>query len=456
MFTPPGGLNLLNTWKLPRQLRDDLANPDLKWIVLINPPFATSQTAGMQAPGKKSKDLVSATHVRTAMHAENLGETSRELFAQFLFRIRREFAGKAAHLGMFSKIKYLNANNDQELRERVFRYAFERGFVFSSANFAGTKGKFPVGFLLWNLGLDCALEAQDITLDVFSEQVEKTGMKRFSARHRDQFLSKWVPRPRTDRTFPPFSAATTVSTRTNDVRDQIAPGFLASLMCAGNDFQHQNNTALLSGPYASAGALSVVPANFERALVVHTVRRLPKATWLNDRDQFLAPELDPLPLDFVGACVVWSLFSNSNQTAALAAVPYQGTTYNVPNHLFPWAKALVRSWPMQDLDMQRTLTAADPDRFAAIWLLTHAADLPAEAQAVLTAAQPVYAFFYAHLAEMRTSHYRISTWDAGWWQVRNALADQELAADLLAAIKSRQAALGQWLLPRLYTLGFLV
>lgn len=248
VFTPPGGLSLLSTWKLPKPLRDDLANPALKWIVLINPPFATSQTAGTQAPGKKSKDLVSATQVRKAMHAENLGETSRELFAQFLFRIRREFQGKTAHLGMFSKIKYLNANNDQELRERIFRYAFERGFVFSSANFAGTKGKFPVGFLLWNLGQDRALEMQDMTLDVFSEQVEKTGVKRFSARHRDQFLSKWVPRPRTDRTFPPFSAATTVSTRTNDVRDQVAPGFLASLMCKGNDFQNQNYTALLPAP----------------------------------------------------------------------------------------------------------------------------------------------------------------------------------------------------------------
>lgn len=199
----------------------------------------------------------------------------------------------------------------------------------------------------------------------------------------------------------------------------------------------------------------MVPANFERALVVHTVRRLPKATWLNDRDQFLAPEPDPLPLDFVAGCVVWSLFSNSNQTAALAAVPYQGITYSVPNHLFPWAKALVRSWPMKDLDVQRTLTAADPDRFAAAWLLTHAADLPAEAQAVLAEARLVYEFFYAHLAELRTSHYRISTWDAGWWQVRNALADQELAAELLATVKRHHAALGQWLMPQVHALGFL-
>ena len=239
------------------------------------------------------------------------------------------------------------------------------------------------------------------------------------------------------------------------MRDSIAPGFLASLMCAGNDFQHQNNTALLSGPYASAGALSVVPENFERALVTHAVRRLPKATWLNDRDQFLAPAQEPLPADFVAGCVVWSLFSNSNQTAALAAVPYQGTTYAVLNHLFPWPKAEAKTWPLPDLDIQKTLTAADPDRFAATWLRAHAAELPPEAQAVLDAARPLQRFFYAHLPQLRTGHFRIGTWDAGWYQLRNALADQDLAPDLLAAVKAAHGALGQWLLPQLATLGFL-
>ena len=27
------------TWKLPQRLRDDLANPDIRWVILINPPY---------------------------------------------------------------------------------------------------------------------------------------------------------------------------------------------------------------------------------------------------------------------------------------------------------------------------------------------------------------------------------------------------------------------------------
>lgn len=63
------------TWKLPQRLRDDLQNPDLRWIVLMNPPFATAQKGG--ATGANKAD-VSMTRVRQVMHARDLGETSRE------------------------------------------------------------------------------------------------------------------------------------------------------------------------------------------------------------------------------------------------------------------------------------------------------------------------------------------------------------------------------------------
>ena len=137
-------------WKLPQKLRDDLQNKNSKWIILINPPFATSQTAGTTG---KSKQDVSNTAIRSIMHTEKLGEVSRELFSQFLFRIKKEFTNKIAHLGLFSTLKYVNATNDQKLRDNLFLFSFERGFMFSSANFSGTKknNAFPVGVLIWEI-----------------------------------------------------------------------------------------------------------------------------------------------------------------------------------------------------------------------------------------------------------------------------------------------------------------
>ena len=105
------------------------------------------------------------TKIREMMDNEGLGEVSRELFSQFLYRIHKEFQGRDAYLGLFSKIKYINSNNDQKFRDKIFKYKFESGFIMSSKNFHGLRGQFPIGFLVWNLGKEKKLESQNITLD---------------------------------------------------------------------------------------------------------------------------------------------------------------------------------------------------------------------------------------------------------------------------------------------------
>jgi len=63
LFAPDNQTEFLReSWKLPQKLRDDLANPSNKWIVLINPPFATSTDYGFN-----SKTNVSITKTRKQM-----------------------------------------------------------------------------------------------------------------------------------------------------------------------------------------------------------------------------------------------------------------------------------------------------------------------------------------------------------------------------------------------------
>lgn len=439
------------SWKLPQKLRDDLANPNIKWIILINPPFATSQKAGLNHGD--SKEGVSETKIRTLMHEDDLGEVSRELFAQFIYRIRREFSGKIAHFGLFSKLKYLNSNNDQKFRNRIFHFQFERGFMFSSANFAGTSksNQFPVGFLVWNLVESNRIEHQEILLDVFNENVEKEGVKRVTTENRENFLSRWIDRPAATIRYPPFGSAIVMKADNDDRRDRVAPGFLASLMCAGNDPQHQNNTALLSGPYVSAGALSVIPDNFEEAMVVHAVRRIPRATWLNDRDQFMRPNSE-LSQEFIADCTVWNLFSNSNQTASLRDVEYEGNIYQIPNHFFPFLIAYVKKWKIADTTIAESLATAT-DTYMAAWLTGH--DLSSEAQSVLRKGKQIYQFYFENLNKLATTKFKIESWDAGWWQIRKALADVDLEREIIAELKTFHNQLRDKILPEISRYGIL-
>lgn len=434
--------------KLPRKLVDDLNNPNIKWIILINPPFATAQVSGTNGDSKKG---VSDTHVRRLMHACNLGEVSRELFSQFIFRIKYEFGNKHAYLALFSKIKYLNATNDRKLRETLFDFSFEKGFIFSSVNFSGTStaSQFPVGMLIWNLKTSNKLEEQHIILDIYNTKGEIIGHKVID--FRSDYLSKWILRPATTHKMPPFGSAIEIKASNKDRRDRVADGFLASLMCAGNDFGSQNYVYFLSAPAVSAGALSVVDKNFEQAVVLHAARRIPQANWINDRDQFLAPTKE-LSEEFITDCAVWSLFADSNQTAALKDVVYEGTTYQIHNHFFPFAVSELKKWQITDSDIRQTLLSAE-DTFVCQWLSEHT--LSPEAQAILKKGKEIYRFYFENLNQLRTNKFKIETWDAGWYQIRMALKNADLAAEKIIELKELHRALRAKLLPLLYEYGIL-
>ena len=424
--------------KKPENLRRDLHDPNIKWIIFINPPFATSQKAGYSGESKKS---VSDTKVRPLMHAQGLGEVSRELFAQFLFRIRTEFTGKETHLGLFSTLKYVNANNDQKFRDQIFQFGFEDGFVFSSANFSGTQAAnpFPVGFLVWDLRKRKKLEDQKIEVTVLDDDTSKLGRKVIASEHRDRFLSKWIERVPATRIFPPLGSAIAVKSGNVDVRDRIAENFLASLMCNGNDVQHHNNVALLSGPYVSAGALSVTPETFEKAMMIHAIRKNVKKTWLNDRDQFLMPESKP-GIGFIRQCVVWSLFSDSNQTASLRNVNYKGQTFQIVNHFFPFKHAGVKKWGVSDSDIARAIEQDTEDRFMANWLASQKLD--SRCEELLAVAREIYKTFFKRFKELPTSTFKVEHWDAGWYQVKRCLVEAGLEGERFAELDNLKRPLG--------------
>lgn len=439
--------------KMPDQLVADLSDPEISWIVFINPPFATSNKTENKL-GKKSKTGVSNTKIRDLMTLDNLGEVSRELFSQFLYRISIEFKNRNAYLGLFSKIKYINSNNDQKLRDTFFQYKYERGFIFSSKAFDGTKGSFPVGFLVWNLNKHTDLKDQEIIVDVYNTNCEKIGTKPIPIFSRCDFLSNWVKREKNTSVFPPLRSAINVSTRTIDVRDSVADNFLCSLMSKGNDLQNQNYVAILSGPYTSAGAFSVVPSNFEQAMIVHAVRRIPKPTWLNDRDQFLRPTPVGLPNDFVSDCVIWSAFSPSNDTASMKDVIYKGKVYQIENEMYPFLLSEVKQWDCDFRDIKNQLLTVNENRFLAKWIKAHQ-PLSDEASKLLLCARKLYEHVYAHLSEANWPDYKIQCWDLGWWQIRQAAKDIAGGDSLYEEVRKLGNVLAKKIEMQIYNLGFL-
>lgn len=465
------GQDMTRGLKMPLQLADDLANTDIQWIIFINPPFGTAQNKKDASDSKKD---ISMTQTRKHMTKANLGESSRELTSQFLYRIHHEFHKKKAWLGLFSKIKFINANNDQKLRNSVFRYKFEKGFIFDARVFDGVTGEFPIGFLVWNLNqwVD-NFDSQEIIVDKCDRNGQTYETKVINSINKNLLLNKWFDRPRTKNVYPPFSSALNINSDKKDLRDKVSQGFLCSLNVPGNDIQHQKYVALYSGPYGSAGAFSVTRANFLKSMVMHAVRKLAKKDWSNDRDAFCIPyskylhneviqsigyvegESPELSQNFVTDCVVWSLFANSNHTVALKDIEYKNKIYQIHNNLFPFTIAQVKKWGIGDPDIALTIIAENEERFAAKWVQDNCEDFSQAAKNVIGAAKKVYKIYFQNLHMIDTYKYKIHTWGAGRYQIIHAMEDSEIGLDEIKTLNEANKKLGEKICEMIHPLGFL-
>jgi hypothetical protein len=177
-------------------LQDIINNPEKrkKLVMYINPPY------------KRGLGVANTT-----WHSDELGEAKDELYIQFLFRIYKEIKG--CKIGIFSKLKMLNAPDFQTLRS-LFKAKIEKLFVVPANTFDNVKGKFPIGFQIYNSNKDEIFSS--IIADVFDENRIQISRKEFSTYDNSLFLNKWLVL----------------------FKDKLNP--VAKLIFNSNDFQHQN------------------------------------------------------------------------------------------------------------------------------------------------------------------------------------------------------------------------
>ncbi|MBN8485474.1 MAG: hypothetical protein J0L50_11945 [Sphingomonadales bacterium] len=429
--------------KLPEPLRQAIADArDGKKgakpiLVLINPPYAESGSG--IARGDENKIGVEKTRVNGWMREMNLGYSSKELFTQFLVRIRYELP--KATLAMFSTLKYVNAPNFEKFR-RVWQANFLDGFVVHSRAFDGLDGDFPIGFLIWDTRQQVPIsEAPVGAFDRFGNLV---GEKLYVARPTNELLNLWM-----DKTPPdggpalPLSNALKVSKNPRPKRKRS--GALGYLYASNNDLQHSAiETLITSSIYTggNGGGVYILPENLWQAAIVFSVRRLIKPTWLNDRDQFLQPS-QSLSEEFKSDCLVWMLFNGSNLTAGADGLEWNDRDWSLTNHFIPFTEAEVGA----------------KARFESDFMVRYMAGMAfsSEAQAVLDEGRKLFQRFHAtSFPNKIRQEYKLNRADAGWYQVRRALeayGDNELTD--FDPFKAAYKALGDKLRPMVYELGFL-
>ncbi len=311
-------------------------------------------------------------------------------------------------------------------------------------------GNFPIGFLIWATNQKATNKSPiaEITLEVLDEQIRAVGEKTFSSVSTANLLTDWIERPLANHIDAvPLKNAFTPATATKDLRGtKWADGAIAWMNCAGNDLQNAGQkTMLFSSGYGSGRGFFTTENNLWQTAIVFAVRRLIKATWLNDRDQFLQPA-KPLPEAFKTDCLIWMLFNGSNLTASANNLEWNGKKWSIVNHFIPFTEQEVGA----------------PDRFESDFMVQYLAGktLSAEARAVLLAGRTLWQAYFVH-TDVRSvrDELKLNRPDVGWYQIRNALKSRNASGDVapvdVTAFTAAYLALTDKLLPQVYELGFL-
>ena len=278
--------------KLPQSLQDIINDEEKrkKLVIYINPPYAEAGNAKQKFGTGENKANTSLGNKSYDKYKGLIGKASNELFTQFLARIYAEIPN--SKIANFSTLKNLQSSNFKDFRN-FFRAKLEKIFLVPADTFDNVKGKFPIGFFIWNSEINDFFE--QIDSDVFDKNGSYIGSKTLHSYNNCRLLTQFGK---------------------NKVNNQeILIGHFAA---RGNDFQNQTGVFIDNIEKIRKGGglhINILHKNFIEVSISFSVRNCIPATWLNDRDQFLFPNDNwKTDFEFQNDCFVFTLFQTNIQS----------------------------------------------------------------------------------------------------------------------------------------------
>ncbi|MDR2690930.1 MAG: hypothetical protein LBB73_01295 [Dysgonamonadaceae bacterium] len=427
--------------KLPNGLKKIINSPKerKKLIIYINPPYAEAASTATVTGTKENKTNVAVTTKIYQKYQTKTGIAGRELFAQFFTRIYCEIPGAA--LAEFSKLKILQAPNFENFRN-LFQAKLEKMFVVPADTFDNVKGKFPIGFFIWDTGK--AENFTGIKSDVYDEQCNLVSTKYFSSYANTQTINDWL-----------------ISTR-NRVNEKNI-GFIS---CKGNDFQNTNLIFIINdkSQLPHPRGTWITNKNFIEICIYFSVRKVIPATWLNDRDQFLFPNKKwENDVEFQNDCLTYTLFNNNISSG------------NGVNHWIPFAETEVNSRDKFDshfmvsflsgkiiknayTDLFWQLEEENKKNSKTSWKEGQKREFSLEAQAVFEVGKELWKYYHVQpKCNVNASLYDIREHFQGRNEKgkMNSISADEKYNGLITALRNTVKILAKKIEPKVYEYGFL-
>ena len=425
--------------QLPQSLQDIINDDEKrkKLVIYINPPYAEAASARTVSGTGENKANTAVGNKTHAKYKGIIGNASNELFTQFLIRMYIEIPN--CKIANFSKLKNLQSANFKDFRT-VFRAKLEKLFLVQADSFDNVKGKFPIGFFLWDLNkIDIFKE---IKADIYDLKADYNGLKQITNFDDLQFINSWYSKFYDNK----GTEIGIMNTR-------------------GNDFQNQNYIRISS--FNNFNHTNIITQNnLIQTAVYIAVRHCIKANWLNDRDQFMFPNKNwKSDKKFKNNCLTYSLFDNSNNISTADGI----------NHWIPFTEQEVNAKEKFASNfMNRYLKGQIPPD-AEVITIFNMVNEPAphlesplifsdEAKAVFDSGRQLWKYYHAQPFENSTEKYNVnaSFYDIrAYFQGRNekgrmkARSEDAKYTELLAELRAMLNLLADAIIPKIYEYEFL-
>jgi hypothetical protein len=290
---------------------------------------------------------------------------------------------------------------------------YKKGFLVQADTFDNVKGKFPIGFTIWEL--NGKLFPHSIEVDVVGEDTTK---KYFS--DTEQSINKWIKQ---------FNKT--------ELNNEESIGLM---IIDAPDFQkvHQPFLTLIKGT-RHAVFFSFFSGNIMEGAIYFSVRLCIEPNWLNDRDQFLFPNNNyKADIDFQNDCLISMLFHSQNRISVKEG----------ENHWIPYTE--------QEVNSKNNFQSNFMSNFL------KGKTLSPEAQNVLKAGRELWKYYHAKIANIPTASVDASFYDIReYFQGRSAKGTMNTKSSddtynaLIKDLRQNMSLLAEKIKPKVYEYGFL-
>lgn len=420
-----------------RALRE-AAKAGKRLVWFMNPPYGTAASATKGA----SKKGVGATATGEVMKTNEVGAASGQLYAQFMFQCRKvaeQYGFKDYTVALFSVPTFMSSGSYRPFRDWWYgAHEYRGGFLFQASHFADVSGRWGVSFTVWSAGsgskTDTCKEQPLRLCDESNFAVVTNGTKQvYNADGRE--ASSWVRalvKGLKGVDAPQMSSGLKVTESKYGGAKQQALIYCNSL---GNNLaESATGVYFLSCASSRGHDFTVLPSNWRRAVALYGARKLVEENWVNQKDEYLAPDEHALGYDqWVDDLHVYALLHASNNCTAMRDVEYKGKSWRIKNHFFwrtraemidlldaPETPQLYRDARMEPLD-KSTAWGATGDAYLAHLLATGLRDrLSPDVRALLDTLDQLMVDSMRHRENFAAGRedLHLTSWDAGVYQLK--------------------------------------